>query len=122
MVHQLVDRRIDEAGELDLGDRAKALRGKADRHPGDGPFGERRVEDAVGSEALQEPVGGAEDAALGGDILAEDEDRGILLHGASERQIDGLDQGNLGHRGLTSPARRVPHGADRRDPGAKSRR
>ena len=37
MVDELVDRRIDEAQELDLGDRPQALRGQADRQAGDQP-------------------------------------------------------------------------------------
>ena len=35
LVHELVDRRVDEAAELDLGDRAEALRGQPDRHARD---------------------------------------------------------------------------------------
>jgi len=98
MVHQLVDRRIDKAGELDLRDRTKALGSKPDRQPGDRVFGERRVEDAVRSEARQQAVGGAEHTALGGDVFTQNQDIGILGHRAGERQIDGLDEVDLGHR------------------------
>ena len=122
MVHQLVDRRVDEAGELDLGDRPEALRGEPDRQPGDGVFGEWRIEHALRPKALQEAVGGAEHAALGSDIFAEDEDSAILRHGAGERQIDGLDEVDLGHRRITPARWRAPLGAARRDPWAVSGR
>ena len=49
MVHQLVDRRVDEAGELDLRYRAEALGREPDRHSRNEPFGKGCVEHAVGS-------------------------------------------------------------------------
>ena len=87
MVDHLVDAGIDEAGELDFGDRAEALRGEPDRQPGDRRLGERRVEHALLAKALEQPVGGAEHAAVDADILAEHEDARILGHGAPSARL-----------------------------------
>src|SRR5438128_8243113 len=122
MVHQLIDRRIDETGELDLRDRPETLGGETYRQPGDDPFGKRRIEDAVGAKALQQSLGSAEHAAFGADILAEDENSGVLRHGAGERQVDRLDERDLGHGGLTSVPYRAPPGAARRDHWARFHR
>ena len=78
MVHQLVDRRVDEAGELDLRDRSEALRREPHRQSGNRVLGERRVEDAVRPEPLQEPISRAEHATFGRNVFAEDEDVGVL--------------------------------------------
>ena len=43
--HELVERREDEVGELDLGHRAQAVDRGADRGPDDHRFGQRRVDD-----------------------------------------------------------------------------
>src|SRR5579864_979349 len=98
VARQLVDGRIDESGELNLRHGAETLHGEADRNAGDRRFGERSVEHALAAEALQEPAGGANHAAIGGYVLAEDKDARVLLHGASERQIDSLDEADLAHR------------------------
>ena len=97
MVHQLVDRRIDKAGKLDLRHRPEALRGQTDRQPGDDPFRQRRIEDAIRTEALEEPLGGSKHTAFGADVLANDENGGILGHRAGKRQIYGLDECNFRH-------------------------
>ena len=73
--------------------------------PGDSRFGERRVEDAIRAEAVEQPVGRAEHAAVGTDILADDEHRGVVGHRSGERQVDGLNECDLGHR--ASLSRRV---------------
>ena len=78
--------------------------------------------DAIRSEALQQPVRSAEHAALGGNVLAEDEDIGILGHGARERQIDGLDEVDLRHGSFTPAPYRVPSGAAPQDPLAAPRK
>ena len=52
--------------------RSPAHRG-ADRAADDRLLGDRRVEHALGAEALEQPVGRLERAAGGGDVLAEQE-------------------------------------------------
>ena len=51
MIQDLVDRRIDEPHELDLGYGPKALRREADAHAGDQGLRERRVDYALLAEA-----------------------------------------------------------------------
>ena len=51
VIDDLIDRGIDEAGELDLGDRLQAHGRHADRDAGDPALGERRVDDARRAEA-----------------------------------------------------------------------
>ena len=65
---------------------------------------ERRVDHALRPEALLQPDGGAEHAAVDADVLAEHDDVRVLLHGARERQVDGFDQRHLRHR--THPSAR----------------
>src|SRR4029453_5621247 len=111
---------IDKSGELDLRDGAETLCGEPDRHPSDRVLGERRIEDAIRPKALQQSVGGAEYTAFSSNILAEDENIGILCHGARECQIDGLDEVDLGHCRVTPVPRRARSGAAPRDPWARS--
>jgi hypothetical protein len=100
VVHQLIDAGIKKAHELDLAHGLEALRRHADAEPADQELGERRVDHPFGAEALLQTDGGAEDAAVDADVFAENDDIGILLHRAGERQIDGFDQRHLRHRGL----------------------
>ena len=77
VVHQLIDAGIDKAHKLDLADGLQPLRRHADAQPADQEFGKRRIEHALGSEALLQARGRAEDAAVDADILAEHDDIGI---------------------------------------------
>ena len=106
VVHQLIDAGIEESHELDLADRLQALRRHADAQSADQQFGKRRIDHALRSETLLQSDGGAEDAAVDADILAEHDDIGVVLHRAGERQIDGFDQRHLRHRTLPSSSAR----------------
>ena len=97
MVHQLIDCRVDKASELDFRYRAETLRGEADRHACNDALGERCVEHAIGSEAVEQPLGCAKDAAFRTDVLAKDENRRVVGHRAGESQVDGLNERDLGH-------------------------
>src|SRR5206468_12066525 len=55
---------------------------------------------ALRAETRLQPDGRAEDAAIDAEIFAKQDDIGIILHRAGERQIDGLDQRYLSHRPL----------------------
>src|SRR5690242_8835045 len=70
VVADLVERRIDEAHELDFRYRSQPLRGHADGHTGNHAFGERRVLHTILTELLLESGGGAEDTAVESDVLA----------------------------------------------------
>ncbi len=105
LAHDLVERRIDEVEELDLGDRLEPVKGHADRGADDPGLGERRVDHAVGAELLQEPVRRAEDPTVHADVLSEEQDVRVGPHGVAERPIDGLDERELGHPLLPALAR-----------------
>src|SRR5688500_9382352 len=95
--HQLVEAGEDEVLELDLRDRAQAVRRHADGGADDERLVERRVEHARIAVLRPEAVGGAEDAAVLADVLAEDDDVAVAAHGLVEGVRDGLDQGQVGH-------------------------
>ncbi len=61
-----------------LRDRAKALRGHADGGAVDYGLGERRIQHALGAEAVQKPVGRPKHAAVDPDVLAKNDNVGIL--------------------------------------------
>jgi hypothetical protein len=91
VVHQLIDAGIQESHELDLANRFEALRRHAHAESPDQNFRQRRVENALGTEALLQASGGAEDAAIDADILSEDHDIRIIRKRPGERQIDRID-------------------------------
>ena len=102
---QLVERDRDEVAELHLGDRPLARHGGADRDADDARLGHRRVDRAGLAEALLEPLGGAERAALLADVLAHAEHAVVELHLVVQRGVDRLQVGQLGHR-YAQPVRR----------------
>ena len=84
LADDLVERRVDEAVELDLADRPVAAQRQADRGADDAGLGERGVDDPVLAEVLLQAVGDPEDAAELADVLAHDEDLGVVLHGLAQ--------------------------------------
>ncbi len=95
VIDDLVESRIEESHELDLGHRFQAVRRHADGHARDHGFGERRVLDAVLAEPGLQPRGRAEHAAIGADVLTEHDDGVVMLHLPAMRHRDGLDHGYL---------------------------
>src|SRR5262250_797014 len=71
MIHELIDAGIKEPHELDFAHGPEPLRRHADAEPADQEFGERRVDHPLGAEALLQSYGGAEDAAVDPDVLAQ---------------------------------------------------
>ena len=90
MGDDLVVARKHEAGELDLGDRAEAVRGHADGASDDRGFGDRGVEDTVDAVLLLEACGDAEDAAFESGVLAEDDDVLVIFELLVECLVDGV--------------------------------
>jgi hypothetical protein len=97
VVGDLVERGIQESHELDLGHYLQALRGHAHRHAADEAFGQRRVLHAQGAEALLQPGGGAEHAAVHADVLADQHHIRIIGERAREREVDAFHQRYTGH-------------------------
>ena len=105
LADDLVVRRVDEAVELDLADRPVAADREADRGADDAGLGQRRVDDAVLAEVLLQAVGDAEDAAELADVLAHEDDLGVVLHGPAQAGVERLADGErLGGHQCASPA------------------
>jgi hypothetical protein len=103
LLDDLVHRREDEVGELDLGDRPQPVGGRADAHAGDHRLRERRVDHAVIAELRPEPVRREEDAAFLADVLAEHDHGGVAAHLVPEPLADGLDERVDGHQDPPRP-------------------
>ena len=93
VVDDLIQRRIQETHELNFRHRLQSVRRHADRHAGDRRLGQRRVLNPVRAEARLQPGGGAEHAAVRADVLADHDDRCVMLHFPAMRHCDGLDHG-----------------------------
>jgi hypothetical protein len=90
----LVERRVDEAVELDLADGPEAAHREPDRRADDARLGQGRVEDALGAELGVQPLRDAEDAAEGADVLAHQQDAVVLRHRAAEAGVERLGHGH----------------------------
>src|ERR1700761_7669333 len=80
MADDLIEGRIGESVELDLGDRPESPQSHPDGSANDGGFGQWGVEAAFGSEALLEAVSHPEHTTLVSDVLTEDHDAIIGRH------------------------------------------
>ena len=96
-VADLVEGAADEVHELKFGDRAHAGERRAESRAHDGGFGDGRVDDALGAEAVDESVGDFERAAVDADVFAEAEDGRVALHFFPDSLADGFEIGKL-HR------------------------
>ena len=97
VIDDLVDASISKAGELDFGDRAKALGGEPNRDAGNRRFRKRRVQHALLTKAVEQALRSAKHAAIDSYVLAQDQNTGIFIHRALERGIDSLHQTKFGH-------------------------
>src|SRR5699024_7065843 len=98
----LVVGREDEGVELDLDDRAVAADGHADRGADDAGLGQRGIDDSLRTEVLLQTFGDAEDTAELADVLADEDDLRVVLHGLAHSGGDRLREGKLLHQ--ASPA------------------
>jgi hypothetical protein len=89
---QLVERRVGEAHELDLRDGPEAVGRHPDGRPGDAGLRERRVDDPVPAELVDQALGRAEDAAVLADVLAEDDDAVVAGEFRAQALADGADE------------------------------
>jgi hypothetical protein len=85
VIGHLIDRDQCEAIELDLGYRPHACRRQAHGESRNRGLRDRRVPNAIRTEAVQESLRGTEYAAIAPDILSQHEDPIILGHCTSER-------------------------------------
>ena len=89
---ELVETGVAEGLVLHLADRPPAGHGEADGGAEDPGLRERRVDAAVGPEAIEEPGGRPEDASGAPDVLAHDHDALVALHLHVEGVVHRLDQ------------------------------
>ena len=112
LAHDLVERGVDEVGELDLGDRAQVGQCQPDGDADDRRLGERCVDHPPVAELGVQPVGGAEHAAARAHVLAEHEHSLVGRHqvvlGLAHRVDDRADGGPFGGRSRCVSATRSP--------------
>ena len=94
---QLVEARVRERVVLHLADGPPARHAEPDRAAEDARLGERRVDAALGPEAIQQPGGRPEDAACATDVLAHDHHVRVAPELDVERVVDRLDERQLSH-------------------------
>ncbi len=90
-VDDLVERRVDEVGELDLADRPDAVERHADADADDGQLGQRAVDDPARAELGEEALGCAEDAAAGAYVLARNDNGRVAAHFRGHRLAQRFD-------------------------------
>src|SRR5262249_25565020 len=98
----LVKSLMREAQKLDLRNRDQPADGQAQRAADDAAFGQWGVDDPFGTEALEQSLGGAEDAAQLADVEPEHDHPFIALHLECQAVTDRLDDVALGHRSAAS--------------------
>jgi hypothetical protein len=105
MGEQLVECRVDEAHELDLGHGPEAIGGHADGRADESRFRQGRIDHPFGPEPLLEPFGDAKYPPVPSHVLAEDDDPPVTLHLLAQGEVDGLDHVELRHISAPSVAR-----------------
>ena len=100
LVEDLVHAAAEEVDKHQLGDRAQPGRGRADCRADESGLGNRRVQDAVATELLDQALGDAHRTAPGvvvdqvidlraaGDIFAHQDDARVLAHRHAHRFVD----------------------------------
>ncbi len=97
VIDDLIHRGIDEAHELNFGDRLQALDRHADRHAGDHALRERRVLHAILAEFFLQALRRAKDAAVDADVFAQHDDCRVVRHLPGMGQGNGFDHGYFCH-------------------------
>src|SRR5262245_50541785 len=91
LVHHLVVRRPDEIRELNLRYRNEPVERHPDRASDDASLAERRVDDTIFSEFVEQPLRDTKDSADLPDVLTENDDAIIATHLDAQRVVDRLD-------------------------------
>ena len=97
LAHYLVESRVDEVRELDLGDGDQAVQRRADRDAHDARLGERRVQHASFAEPRVQAVGRAEHTALATHVLTKYEHPLVALHLLGDGGAHRVDHAHLSH-------------------------
>ena len=97
LVRDLVEADAREVGEHDLRDGPQTGDGGSECAADDRLLRDRRVADAAGTEAVEEPGSRLEHAACGADVLAEQEDPLVALELLLERPDNAFPVRELAH-------------------------
>ena len=96
-VDDLIEGAADEVHELEFGHGTQSGKRGAKGSAHDGRLGNRRINHALGAEAVDEAFGDFKSAAVDADVLAQAEDGGVTLHLFPDSLADGLEIGEGGH-------------------------
>jgi hypothetical protein len=97
VLDDLVGRLEREVPGHHLDDRAHAGHRHADRGAGEAGLGNRRVDHALGAEAVEKGIGHEVRAAVEADVLAHDDDALVTLHLVGHRGTKRLAIGHYRH-------------------------
>ena len=99
LVDQLVDRTHPEIGHAQIGDRARPGNRSSNRSPHDRVLGDRRVDDALGAELVDQPeiLVGARTAMGGREVFTQRPDQRVAAHFLGQSFANGIGKGHLGH-------------------------
>ncbi|CAB4989186.1 unannotated protein [freshwater metagenome] len=95
LVEDLVHGDADEIHEHQVAHRSKAPGSSTDAEADDRLLGDRGVLDPLVAIGGEEAIEHVEDAAVAGDILADEEDVGVLGHDLVHALVEGLDIGEF---------------------------
>src|SRR5690606_15359513 len=103
LLHELVEGRGDEVGELNLGDRAGLVHSGAHGRANDNALGQRRVDHPHGAVLIVEPFRHPEHPAALAHILTENEDARVFGHHLVDRLADRFQEVYLWHVRVAPP-------------------
>src|ERR1039457_238232 len=96
-VDDLIEGAADEVHKLELGHGTQPRKGSTEGSAYDGRLRNRRINHALGPEAVDEAVGNFESAAIDADVLAYAKHARVALHLFPDSLADGSEVGDDGH-------------------------
>ena len=92
-----IDRDEAEAEGHELNDRPEADHRRTNPHASEAFFRDRRVDHALGTKAVEHPLGDLVGSVVLGNLLTHDEDAVIALHLLAHRLVQSFAIGKNGH-------------------------
>jgi hypothetical protein len=96
-VYDLIESAADEVHELKFGDGAESGQSRPEGSADDRGFGDGRVDDSLGAEAVNETIRNFESSTVDADVFAETEDGRVALHFLPDALADGFEVGEDRH-------------------------